>query len=284
MSRRLNVLITGGNAGIGRATAEALVASGHRVWIASRSESKTKPVIDAIRAQHRSLESDAIDFLALDLADLASVRSCARAFLALGQPLDLLIANAGLAGQRGLTAQGFELAFGTNHLGHFLLTAMLLPALEPSGPAASSRVVVVASIAHYEAKAIDWDALRRPTKSITGVREYEISKLCNVLFARELARRTAGTRVSTYSLHPGVVASDIWRRVPWPIRPLMKRRMITNEEGAKTSLYCATAPELEGKTGRYWDKCAEREPSVLAQDDALAKELWTKSELWTRES
>lgn len=281
MSRRLNVLLTGGNAGIGRATAEALVAAGHRVLIASRSESKTRPVIEAIRARHRSLESDAIDFLALDLADLASVRSCARAFLALGQPLDVLIANAGLAGQRGLTAQGFELAFGTNHLGHFLLTEMLLPALEAAAP---SRVVVVASIAHYDAKAIDWEALRRPTKSITGVPEYGISKLCNVLFSRELARRTASKRVWTYSLHPGVVASDIWRRVPWPVRPLMKRRMITNEEGAKTSVHCATAPELEGKTGLYWDKSAEREPSALARDEALAQTLWAKSELWTRES
>jgi NAD(P)-dependent dehydrogenase (short-subunit alcohol dehydrogenase family) len=280
MTKRLNVLLTGGNTGIGRSTAEALARGGHRVWLACRSEAKTSPVIDAIRKENPSAE---LAFLPLDLSDLRSVRACASAFVALGQPLDVLLANAGVAAVRGLSPQGFELMFATNHLGHFLLTELLLPSL---AAAPTSRVVVVSSKAHYDAPGIDWEALRAPAKTVTGMAAYAVSKLCNVLFARELARRTRaeGMHVSTYSLHPGVVSSDIWRKVPWPIRPLMKLRMISNDEGAKTSLYCATSPDVAGRSGLYWDKCKEKTPSAPALDDALAKELWDKSEAWTRES
>ncbi|MDP9035036.1 MAG: SDR family oxidoreductase, partial [Myxococcota bacterium] len=172
------------------------------------------------------------------------------------------------------TTDGFELAFGTNHLGHFLLTLLLMPSL---GAAASPRVVTVSSQAHADAKAIDFSAIRRPTRSITGLPEYCVSKLANVLFTRELARRTPPSSVRSYALHPGVVASEIWRKVPWPIRPLMKRRMISNEEGAKTTLYCATSPDVARSTGRYYDDCREKAPSALAQDDDLAQRLWAKS-------
>jgi NAD(P)-dependent dehydrogenase (short-subunit alcohol dehydrogenase family) len=110
--------------------------------------------------------------------------------------------------------------------------------------------------------------------------EYAVSKLANVAFSAELARRTAGTGVTTCALHPGVVASDIWRRVPWPVRPLMTRRMLTVEQGAATSLYCATSPELAQVSGRFYDKCAEREPSRVATP-GLAAELWKRSEAWT---
>ena len=107
-----------------------------------------------------------------------------------------------------------------------------------------------------------------------------MSKLCNVLFAQELARRTAGTGVHSYALHPGVVASDIWRRVPWPVRPLVTRRMLTVEQGAQTSLYCATSPEVAADSGRFYDKCAPREPSPAATPE-LAGALWTQSAEWT---
>ena len=158
----------------------------------------------------------------------------------------MLVNNAGVAGRRGLTKQGFELMFGVNHLGHFLLTELLLERLTSSGPA---RVVTVASDAHYSARGIDWDALRRPARGITGLGEYAVSKLCNVLFSQELARRTEGTGVHAYALHPGVVASDIWRRVPWPVRPLVTRRMLTVDQGAQTSLYCATSPSVAATAG-----------------------------------
>lgn len=267
-------LITGGNAGIGYATALNLAARGGRVFLACRSRDKGEAAAAAIAAD---AGSDQVAFLPLDLADLESVRRCAAAFSALGEPLHVLINNAGVAGARGLTKDGFELGFGINHLGHFALTTALVACLAASAP---SRVVTVASDAHYQANGIDFEAVRRPTASRTGLREYAVSKLGNVLFSAELARRTKGRGITTYALHPGVVASDIWRRVPWPVRPLMKMRMLSTEQGAATSLYCATAPELDGVTGRYYDNSRERAPSAAATTE-LAGELWRRSETWT---
>ncbi|MGD0379138.1 MAG: SDR family oxidoreductase [Acidimicrobiales bacterium] len=267
------VLITGANTGIGRATATALARRGARVHLACRSRARAQPVLDEITAAHGP---DAASFLALDLSDLTSVRAGAEAYLATGEPLHVLINNAGVAGQRGQTADGFELAFGVNHLGHFLFTTMLLGALAAGAPA---RVVVVASDAHYGATGIDFDALRRRTRSITGMAEYSVSKLCNVLFAQELARRVdAG--ITTYALHPGVIASDIWRRLPWPLEPLAKSFMKSTVDGARTSVYCASDPGLTGDTGRYYDDCTERAPSERATPE-LAAELWERSQAWT---
>jgi NAD(P)-dependent dehydrogenase (short-subunit alcohol dehydrogenase family) len=266
-------LVTGGNTGIGRATVAGLAGRGGRVWIAARSAAKGEAAVAAIKAE---TGSDSVWYLPLDLADLESVQACASAFLALGEPLHVLVNNAGVGGARGLTKQGFELTFGINHLGHFALTDALLGCLTDSAPA---RVVTVSSDAHYSAKGIDFEALRRRTRGITGMREYSVSKLCNVLFTQELARRTTGTGVTTYALHPGVVASDIWRRVPWPVRPLMTRRMLSVEDGATTSLYCATAPEVAQDSGLFYDKCAQRAPSAVATPE-LAAELWKHSETW----
>ena len=138
----------------------------------------------------------------------------------------------------------------------------------------------MASDAHYSAEGIDFEALRRSARGVTGLPEYAVSKLCNVLFTQELARRVAGTGVSTSALHPGVVASDIWRRVPWPVRPLITRRMLSVTEGAQTSLYCATSPDVAQDSGLFYDKCAERAPSPVATPE-LAAELWKRSEAWT---
>jgi len=268
------VVVTGGNTGIGKATALALAGQGWRVYVASRSAAKGEAAVSSIRA---AAGSDSVFFLPLDLADLSSVRACADAFLERGEPLHVLVNNAGVAGTRGVTRQGFELTFGVNHLGHFLLTSALLDRLAESAPA---RVVTVASDSHYSARGIDFDALRRPARNITGMREYATSKLCNVLFSQELARRTAGTGVRSYALHPGVVASDIWRRVPWPVRPLITRRMLSVEDGAATSLYCATSPEVAGDSGLFYDKCAPRPASRVATPE-LALSLWEHSEAWT---
>jgi NAD(P)-dependent dehydrogenase (short-subunit alcohol dehydrogenase family) len=267
-------LVTGANTGIGLATAAGLAGRGGRVYLACRSRANGEAAVASIRA---GTGNDAVSFLPLDLADLGSVRQCAAQFRALGQPLHVLINNAGVAGRRGLTRDGFELTFGVNHLGHFALTAALLDCLEAAAPA---RVVTVASDSHYQARGIDFGALRQRTRGITGTREYAVSKLCNVLFSQELARRAADRGITAYSLHPGVVASDIWRRVPWPVRPLLTRRMISTESGALTSLYCATEPELAKVSGRYYDKSREREPSRVATAE-LAGQLWERSETWT---
>ena len=270
---RSTFLITGGNTGIGLATARALAKRGGRIHLACRSEQKGQAAAAAVAAE---AGSDQVRFLQLDLADLASVRASAQAFLALGEPLHVLINNAGVAGRRALTKDGFELTFGVNHLGHFAFTIALLDCLTSS----KARIVNVASDAHYAAKGINFDQLRRPARGITGMKEYAVSKLCNVLFTQELARRLAGAGVTSYSLHPGVVASDIWRRVPWPVRPLLTRRMLTIDQGAQTSLYCATSPELADVSGRYYDNCAEREPNPVATAE-LAGQLWQRSEQWT---
>jgi retinol dehydrogenase-12 len=267
------VVVTGGNTGIGRATALALTREGWRVYVAARSTQKGEAAVSAIKA---ATGSESVFFLPLDLADLWSVRACADAFLARGEPLHVLVNNAGIAGRRGLTRQGFELMFGVNHLGHFALTSALLDRLVSSAPA---RVVTVASDAHYSARGIDWDAVRRPARGITGFPEYAVSKLANVLFSQELARRTAGTGVTTYALHPGLVASEIWRRVPWPVRPLVTRRMLSVDEGAATSLYCATSPEVASDSGLFYDKCAVRAASPVATP-GLALSLWERSEAW----
>jgi retinol dehydrogenase-12 len=266
-------LVTGANTGIGLATATALAVRGGRVHVACRSEQKGRDAQAAIAA---AAGPDHVSFLKLDLADLASVRASAQAFLALGEPLHALINNAGVAGRRGLTKDGFELTFGVNHLGHFAFTIALLERLTSS----QARIVNVSSDAHYAAKGIDFDQLRRPARGITGMAEYSVSKLCNVLFTQELARRLSGTGVTSYALHPGVVASDIWRRVPWPVRPLLTRRMLTVTQGAQTSLYCATSPELASVSGRYYDNCAERDPSAVATPE-LAAQLWQHSAAWT---
>ncbi|MBV9607417.1 MAG: SDR family NAD(P)-dependent oxidoreductase [Solirubrobacterales bacterium] len=267
-------LITGANTGIGKETARALAARGARLYLACRSQAGGRQSIEEIAGQTGNRQ---IELLALDLGDLASVRRCAEAFLAADAPLHALINNAGVAGSRGMTASGFERMFGTNHVGPFLLTNLLLERLRSSAP---SRIVNVASVAHYNARGIDWEAVRRPTRSLTGMREYSVSKLANVLHAQELAGRLEGTGVTAYSLHPGVIASDIWRRVPWPIRPLMKRRMDSPENGARTSLYCATEPALADESGRYYDDCRPKEPGP-AVTVALAGELWRRSSEWT---
>jgi NAD(P)-dependent dehydrogenase (short-subunit alcohol dehydrogenase family) len=267
-------LITGANTGIGRVTALRLAGMGASVFLACRSEARTAPVIDEIRAANPAAKAG---WLALELSDFDSVRDCATRFLALGLPLHLLVNNAGIAGARGSTASGFELAFGINHVGHFLLTRLLLERIKQSTPA---RVVTVASKAHRRVDGIDWKTVRRPTSTLLAVREYATSKLANVLFSAELGRRLKGSGVSTYALHPGVIDSDIWRRLPAPLRALNRRRLISTEEGAQTTLYCATSAPAD-ETGLYYSDSRPATPSAAAQDASLAAELWRRSEEWT---
>lgn len=265
-------LITGANTGIGRVTAIELARQGIHVFLACRSLERTQPVLDEIRSGGGKAE-----WLALELSDFDSVRACAQAFLARDLPLHLLINNAGLAGARGLTKSGFEFVFGVNHMGHFLLTQLLLERLKQSAPA---RIVTVASRAHTRVDGIDFEAVRRPTASLLGVKDYCVSKLANVLFSAELGRRLQGSGVTTYSLHPGVIDSDIWRGLSWPLRALNRLRLISPEEGAKTTLHCALAPALAHETGLYYSECRSKLPSIAGQDLALALELWRRSEGW----
>lgn len=269
-------IVTGANTGIGLSTARALAGAGARVLAAARSRERMQPAAESIIAETGNKQ---VETVALDLGSFASVRQAAHDILDRTERIDALVNNAGVAGQRGITADSFELHFGVNHLGHFLLTELLLDRLKASAP---SRIVIVSSQQHHQARGIDFDAVQRKTPGVSGLHEYAVSKLANVLHGRELARRLEGSGVTTYSLHPGVVASDVWRRLPQPIRGLMKLFMVSTEEGAATSLYCATSPDVADQTGLYYVDCGTRRPSQPARDDALMDELHERSVAWTR--
>lgn len=266
--------VTGANSGIGRALVEALAARACTVVLATRSEERTRPVLQEIQGRYPATRAQ---WVHLDVADLTSVRRAAAAFLATGQPIDVLVNNAGIAGTRRLSKDGFDLTYATNHIGPFLLTNLLLPRLRE---APQGRVVNVASAAHMMVKKIDWSVLeRRATPKRSGFRDYAVTKFMNVVHAKELARRLTGTRVTTYALHPGAVASNIWRALPRPLQWLGKLFMLSNEEGARTPLYCATAPELGATSGRYYDRGREVRTNPLAEDETLAQELWERTEV-----
>ncbi len=273
------ILITGANTGIGRVTALRLAEQGARIVIAGRSAERTAPVLQAIRSL--TGKDHAVRFIPMDLSDLSSVRQAAQTFLQGDWPLHALINNAGVAGAHGQTRQGFELAFGTNHLGHFLLTQQLLPRLLERG---QGSVVTVASRAHHAAlKGLDLDAVKQSTQSRWGIQEYAVSKLANILFASELARRHADQGLLSFSLHPGVIQTEVWRHAPWWTRPLMALRgMKTPEQGAQTSLHCTLKATRE-QNGLYFSNCQPRTPSDHARNPLLAQQLWQRSLAWTQD-
>ncbi len=278
--RSVTSLVTGANTGLGRATARALAARGDRVILACRSEASTRPVIDEIAT---ATGNDALEYLHLDLGDLQSVADAAASLVERADPIDVLVANAGVAGQRGETSDGFELAFGINHLGHFLFVTELLDngilggRTPDGGPA---RLVVVSSGSHNEAKGIDLDSLQRPTKSISGLPEYAVSKLANVLFTQEVARRVSPGELFAVALHPGnLIGTDVTRRLPKPLHALMKRIRPSPEVGARTSVMCATSMDVLDHNGAYYSVENLDTASPVATLE-LADALWTKSEEW----
>lgn len=266
------VVITGANTGIGRVAALEIAKAGASMVLAGRSLERTQPVLEKIRAAGGEAE-----FVELDLGDLASVRAAAAQISATGMPIHTLINNAGLAGRRGQTSDGFEVQFGVNHVGPSLFTQLLLPSLRG---VEGARIVNVASRAHTRVKDFDWSIVTGETQSKTGFPEYCNSKLANVLFSAELASREAKNGINVYSLHPGVVATDIWRSFPGFMERLIKLFMITVEEGAATTIHCATSDEAGGQTGLYYDKCRPLEPSRAGKDAELAARLWDKTNEW----
>lgn len=257
-------MVTGASSGIGRATARELGRRGYHVVAAARYEERTAPVIAAIAAEGGSAE-----FLAIDLASLNSVRTAANTFMASSRGLDTLVNNAGVGGERGLTQDGFEIHFGVNHLGHFMLTHELREALKPA-----SRIVVVSSEAHRSASGIDFERVRVKTRQLARLSDYAVSKLANILFARSLA--SVEPDWNTYSLHPGVVDTAIF---PGFTR-LFFRNRLTPEEGAATSVWCATSDHVADESGLYYSHQKVREPSPVARDDGLARALWEQSARW----
>lgn len=262
-------IVTGANVGIGKATAEGLARKGATIVLACRNLDKGQAALDEIQ---RATKSTALHVMALDLASQASIRAFARAVEERFDRLDVLVNNAGLiTRRRQLTADGLEAQLGVNHLGPFLLTRLLLPLLERSAP---SRVVVVSSGAHWRGR-IAWDDLQA-TRGYAFRQVYAQSKLANLLFVRALARRTKGVTVN--GLHPGVIATEIARDMPLPVRFAWRCLFKSPEEGALTPLHLATSPQLDGVTGKYFEECRQVRPAPAALDDAAAERLWTISE------
>lgn len=272
------VVITGANSGVGKATAAALAAAGADVVITARREQRGRQAVADIR---RDTGSDRVDLVVFDLADLASVRRGSEQILDRCPRIDVLINNAGLVqSERHETVDGFEATFGINHLGPFLLTRLLTDRLLGSAPA---RVVNVASTAHQAARGgLDFDDLQT-TGHYRGMQAYSRSKLANILFTTELARRLSGTGVTANCLHPGTVATGFARDhdargfLAFGVK-LIKPFVLTPEQGARTSVYLASSPDVAEVSGEYFVKCRARTPSGAAQDEAAAALLWSISE------
>jgi len=263
------ILFTGGNSGIGVVAARELAKMGAEIVLACRDSEKTAAALKVIGAEAAIPPVN----LPVDLASLRSVRELASSFLERYDRLDVLINNAGVfPPKQRMTEDGFEMQMGVNHLSHFLLTHLLLDCLKASAPA---RVITVTSMLHKKAK-MDFDSFRGFEK-YNSSNAYNQSKLANVMFAVELAKRLEGTGVTSNTLHPGAVATDIIRDLPWLIRKIIGLIFISPEKGAQTTVMLASDPTLADVSGKYWDQCEPDNYSRLADDDELRLKLWNLS-------
>lgn len=265
------ILITGATRGIGRAAAEALAAAGARVIVHGRDALRVGVVVSI--AGRRG----GVDGIVADLASLADVRRLAAEIAARYDRLDVLINNAGLATRRReLTVDGFERQLAVNHLAPFLLTNLLLPKLKASAPA---RIVNVASNAHHRA-AFDIDDLNWERRPYSAPGAYGATKLANILFTRELARRLQGTGVTANCLHPGVVATNIFSGLGALGRlfgVVSKPFLLSSTRGAETTVQLATAVDVAGTSGEYFARGRPVAPSAAARDETMARRLWDLS-------
>ena len=272
------VVVTGANSGIGLETAVALARAGATTILCARDPKRGEAALEVVRS--RSGRDDA-GLVVFDLASLASVRKGADELLGRCGRIDVLVNNAGLVlSERRETEDGFEATFAINHLGPFLLTHALLDRIKASAPA---RIVNVASTAHQGARrGLDFDDLQS-RRRYGGMKVYSKSKLANILFTTELARRLAGTGVTANSLHPGTVATGYARDgdasgvLAFGVR-VIKPFVLSPERGARTSIYVASSPDVADVTGAYFVRCRVRRPSKAARDAHAARRLWEVSE------
>lgn len=278
MSVTKTVVLTGATSGIGRATALGLARLPTRLVLVGRDAARAEQTLSELRA---ATGREDVSVVLGDFARLDEVRRVAAAILGQVDSIDVLINNAGVTRlERGLTPDGFETTFAVNHLAPFLLTGLLLPALLRAAPGA--RVVNVSSEAHRWGP-LDLEDLRSE-RGYSGLKVYGRSKVANLLFTRELARRLDGHGVTVNALHPGAVATRLGRgngALYDLIQSVASLFLRSPARGAETSLYVATAPELDGVSGRYFDDKKERAPAPFAIDDDAARRLWALSEALT---
>jgi retinol dehydrogenase-14 len=267
------VLVTGASSGIGLEACVKFAGMGADLVMVARDRAKGEAAVASVEKRAKARRPS---LMLCDFASQKSIRALAAGFRASHSRLHILVNDAGsVSPNRELTEDGIERTFAVNHLGYFLLTNLLLDLLKASAPA---RVVNVASIGH-RAGTMDLDDLGFE-KQYFIMSAYNRSKLGNVLFTRELARRLQGTGVTANCLHPGAVATNIWSHAQWwalPFLSLAKLFMVTPEQGGDAIVFLATSPELEGQTGGYYESNKQVRPSRLAQDDALASKLWDAS-------
>lgn len=263
-------MITGASTGIGRETARLLGLMGARLVLVGRSVPKHREALDELASE--SIESELIE---TELGDLRSVAAAATQLERRHPEVSVLVNNAGQGGRRGITMDGFELAFGVNYLSHYLLTRRLLTTLTRNSPA---RIVNLSSNGHLRIQSFDPTAGLGRTRSLTGFREYYHSKAAMVAFARELAVRLNPERVTALAVHPGVAATDGWRAIPQPLRWFFTRRMMSPAQGALTVLRAITDPDV--KSGVYLTPEGERPVHPLLTDEGITGRLWEQSERW----
>lgn len=283
MLRHKTVMITGANTGMGLAAAIALAKQGAHIIMACRNEARGMQALET--AKERS-GSQAFELVLCDLGDLASIHQCAEAVRRRHHRLDVLLNNAGVVSlKRTETTDGFEAMMGVNHLGHFLLTNLLLPSLML---AEQGRVVTVSSGAHKIGRFKLEDPFLK--KGFTVWQGYANSKLANILFTKKLATRLKGTKVTANCLHPGAVSTDIGVNrgsgFGKSVHRLLRPFFLTSEQGADTAVYLASSEEVASISGEYYYRRKPASSSKLAQDDQLADKLWAWSQEqtgWTEE-
>jgi NAD(P)-dependent dehydrogenase (short-subunit alcohol dehydrogenase family) len=268
------VIITGATSGIGASAAEALAAQGARVIFTARDAAKAAATLSALT---RANPGAAHDFVIADLTTLAHMKTAAEALAAKAGTVDVLINNAGaIFSRRRLTADGLEMTFAVNHMAYFVITEILRPHLAPG-----ARIVSTASVAHQSAR-LDFDdlTLEKVSPGLFAMVAYGNSKLCNILWTRELAKRLAGTGITANCVHPGGVNTGFGDNLKGLLKAVFgfaKRFMLTPAQGADTLIWLASSPEVAGQTGGYWSKRKRLTPSAAARDDAAAVRLWELS-------
>jgi NAD(P)-dependent dehydrogenase (short-subunit alcohol dehydrogenase family) len=279
-------LVTGGNCGIGRETVKALLAKKATVYMAGRDEAKCKLAIEELQKE----TSQTAQFLQLDLADLGSINKAAAHFRKQESELHILINNGGVMvpPAEALTADGYDLQFGTNALGHYYLTTLLLPALEAAAHNSESktaRVVTVSSAGYTMHPKINWDSLKDgpARKKMKGLDLYSQSKFANMVFSSELAKRFGHKGIVSTSCHPGIIVSNLMRNIPAPFHTIFSWFCYDTAKGALTQLYAATSPQAATANGKYfipWARPGPLLPQVV--DPETGAKLWTYFEEQTK--